>query len=158
MPEPATVIYPAFEGPCLDIFGLKHWILTDGSDNGQAYSVVAAQCEPGQMIPPHSHPTTDEFFVILSGTYEFWLEGQWQKLEGPQYIHCEKSVVHGFRNVGESTGRLIATYTPAGFEQILVEMDQLNQQGRFTMEEIEKLGAAYQVINVPPEEWKYWAA
>lgn len=51
--------------------------------------------------PPHKH-MEDEFFFVLEGTAEFYLEGK-TKIAG-QYtsFYCPSNVEHGIRNVGET--------------------------------------------------------
>jgi len=154
MPDPATHVFPAFEGPHLTVFGMPHWILSDGSDNGGAFSVVAAECGPGCLIPPHRHPTTGELFMLHTGTYEFWVDGRWQRVETPRVIHCPAGADHGFRNVGETTGRMVAVYTPAGFEQLLTELDGLTMETEGLAETLHALNEKYQVTDVDPSIWQ----
>jgi quercetin dioxygenase-like cupin family protein len=51
--------------------------------------------------PPHKH-VEDEFFFILEGTAEFYLDGK-TKVAG-QYtsFYCPSNVEHGIRNVGDT--------------------------------------------------------
>lgn len=51
--------------------------------------------------PPHKH-IEDEFFFVLEGTAEFYLEGK-TKIAG-QYtsFYCPSNVEHGIRNVGDT--------------------------------------------------------
>jgi len=51
--------------------------------------------------PPHKH-LEDEFFFVLEGTAEFYLDGK-RKVAG-QYtsFYCPSNIEHGIRNVGES--------------------------------------------------------
>lgn len=51
--------------------------------------------------PPHKH-IEDEFFFILEGTAEFYLEGK-TKVAGPYTsFYCPSNVEHGIRNVGDT--------------------------------------------------------
>ena len=31
---------------------------------------------PGTFVPPHIHPTQDEFIYMLEGRFDLWLDGQ----------------------------------------------------------------------------------
>ena len=50
---------------------------------------------------PHAHPE-DEFFFVLEGKAEFYLNGE-TKVAGPYTtFYCPSNVTHGIRNVGDS--------------------------------------------------------
>lgn len=50
---------------------------------------------------PHAHPE-DEFFFILEGKAEFYLNGE-TRVAGPYTsFYCPSNVTHGIRNVGDS--------------------------------------------------------
>lgn len=50
---------------------------------------------------PHKHPE-DEFFFILEGKAEFYLEGK-TKVVGPYTsLYCPSNVEHGIRNAGDT--------------------------------------------------------
>jgi mannose-6-phosphate isomerase-like protein (cupin superfamily) len=51
--------------------------------------------------PPHKH-IEDEFFFVLEGTAEFYLDGK-TKVAGPYTsFYCPSNVEHGIRNVGDT--------------------------------------------------------
>ena len=51
--------------------------------------------------PPHKH-VEDEFFFVLEGTAEFYLDGK-TKVAGPySSFYCPSNVEHGIRNVGDT--------------------------------------------------------
>ncbi|MGE4289664.1 MAG: cupin domain-containing protein [Salinivirgaceae bacterium] len=51
--------------------------------------------------PPHKH-VEDEFFFVLEGTAEFYLDGK-TKVAGPYTsFYCPSNVEHGIRNVGDT--------------------------------------------------------
>lgn len=51
--------------------------------------------------PPHAHPE-DEFFFVLEGTAEFYLNGD-TKVAGPYTsFYCPPNSKHGIRNVGDA--------------------------------------------------------
>lgn len=51
--------------------------------------------------PPHKH-AEDEFFFVLEGTAEFYLDGK-TKVVGPYTsFYCPSNVEHGIRNVGDT--------------------------------------------------------
>lgn len=51
--------------------------------------------------PPHKH-AEDEFFFVLEGTAEFYLDGK-TKVAGPYTsFYCPSNVEHGIKNVGDT--------------------------------------------------------
>ena len=56
--------------------------------------------------PPHKH-VEDEFFYVLEGTAEFYLDGK-TKTAGPNTsFYCPSNVMHGIRNVGDTELRYL---------------------------------------------------
>ena len=51
--------------------------------------------------PPHKH-AEDEFFFVLEGTAEFYLEGKTQTAGPYASFYCPSDMEHGIRNVGDS--------------------------------------------------------
>ena len=51
--------------------------------------------------PPHKH-IEDEFFFILEGTAEFYLDGKTKTASAYTSFYCPSNVEHGIRNVGET--------------------------------------------------------
>ncbi len=51
--------------------------------------------------PPHKH-AEDEFFFILEGTAEFYLDGKTRTASAYTSFYCPPNVVHGIRNVGDT--------------------------------------------------------
>jgi quercetin dioxygenase-like cupin family protein len=55
---------------------------------------------------PHSHPE-EEFFFVLEGKVEFYLNGQ-RKVVGPfSSLYCPPNAEHGIRNVGDSEAKYL---------------------------------------------------
>jgi quercetin dioxygenase-like cupin family protein len=80
--------------------GYHYWFADKKFLDGRTLkmSVVAA----GQAThPPHKH-SEDEFFFVLEGTAEFYLDGR-TKTAGPYAsFYCPPSSEHGIRNVGDT--------------------------------------------------------
>ena len=51
--------------------------------------------------PPHAHPE-DEFFFILEGKAEFYLDGKTRTAEPYASFYCPSNVMHGIRNIGDT--------------------------------------------------------
>lgn len=101
-------------------------------DTGGAYTVFEISSPPGGGAALlHSHPPQETFYV-LEGTYDFYGIGA----DGPYAlrdtvgacVQVGSGVAHGFRNVGDTAGRVLVIYEPPGkmralFEAIHAEVD-----------------------------------
>lgn len=80
--------------------GYQYWFADRDFIDGSTLkmSVVAPH---SATHPSHSHPE-DEFFFVLEGKAEFYLNGQ-TKVAGPYTsFYCPSHSTHGIRNVGDS--------------------------------------------------------
>ncbi len=81
--------------------GYQYWFADKDFIDGRTIklSVVA----PGKAThAPHRHPE-DEFFFVLEGKAEFYLDGK-TKVVGPYTsLYCPSNQEHGIRNAGDTT-------------------------------------------------------
>jgi quercetin dioxygenase-like cupin family protein len=80
--------------------GYQFWFADPNFIDGRTLkmSVVAPR---SATHPPHKH-TEDEFFFILEGTAEFYLNGK-TKVAGPYTsFYCPSNSEHGIKNVGDT--------------------------------------------------------
>jgi quercetin dioxygenase-like cupin family protein len=80
--------------------GYQFWFADPDFVDGRTLkmSVVAPH---SATHPPHKH-VEDEFFFVLEGTAEFYLDGK-TKVAGPYTsFYCPSNVEHGIRNVGDT--------------------------------------------------------
>ena len=80
--------------------GYQYWFANKDFLDGRTLkmSVVAPK---KATHPPHSHEE-DEFFFVLEGTAEFYLDGK-TKVAGPYTsFYCPPFSEHGIKNVGET--------------------------------------------------------
>ena len=116
------------------MFGTRVDILLRGEDTGGAYCTYEVTVDPQQGPPPHVHDHEDEAFYILDGTFEVLSGDQVTTLEAGSYVFLPRHVPHAFKNVGETTGRLLGTATPAGHERFFEDADALHHSGTFSPE------------------------
>ena len=90
--------------------------LTSAESNG-ALSLAEVASQPGEGVPSHSHRAVDEVFYILESNWEFIINGQTTPAPPGTTIHIPRGVMHSFKNVGLTRGRLVDYHLPGGFEQ-----------------------------------------
>lgn len=115
------------------VLGELMTVLLSGKETGGKYAVVESITQPGGGVPLlHTHPQQETFFV-LEGSYEiFGRDEEGNKYATPMpvgsVVHIPGGVPHGFQNVGDTPGKLLLTFEPAGnmevfFEDIGIQVD-----------------------------------
>ena len=69
---------------------------------------------PDTMVPPHIHPTQDEFVYILGGKMELWLAGV-ESTAGPgDLLRLTRGVAHGLFNKSGAVLTCLFWVAPTG--------------------------------------------
>ena len=92
--------------------------------------MVEALIRPGLGPTYHSHSKEDETFYVVSGTAEIQLENEIFLCRAGDRIFGPRHVFHTFRNVGDSDLKLVAVYSPGGFEQSFLDTDAMLKEGK----------------------------
>lgn len=107
----------ANEGEAMFVLGdvVTFKITADESDNAYFLTEIISVPGGGPAFL-HTH-VPQETFWILEGDYEVYGQdenGEKYAIPAPvgSTVHVPGNVPHGFRNVGETTGRLLALYAP----------------------------------------------
>jgi quercetin dioxygenase-like cupin family protein len=80
--------------------GYQYWFADKDFAEGKTLKLSVVGPHSG-VHAPHSHPE-DEFFFVLEGKAEFYLNGE-TKVGGPYTsFYCPSNMTHGIRNVGDS--------------------------------------------------------
>ncbi|MFN3670740.1 MAG: cupin domain-containing protein [Bosea sp. (in: a-proteobacteria)] len=67
---------------------------------------------PGTFVPPHIHPTQDEFIYMLEGRLDLVLDGQ-ESAAGPgDLIRLPRNVPHGLFNKSEAAVKCLFWVSP----------------------------------------------
>jgi mannose-6-phosphate isomerase-like protein (cupin superfamily) len=80
--------------------GYQYWFVDKSFLDGRTLkmSVVAPH---KATHPPHRH-SEDEFFFVLEGTAEFYLDGKTKVVKPYTSFYCPRKSEHGIRNVGDT--------------------------------------------------------
>jgi len=94
---------------CINTFSIDRTVKTDA---GYQYWFVDKDFIDGRTLKlsvvsphlathaPHSH-TEDEFFFILEGNAEVYLNGKWRTVGPNTSLYCPSNIEHGIRNSGD---------------------------------------------------------
>lgn len=64
--------------------------------------------------PMHVHPLQDEWFYVMEGEVVFQIGDTRRQLRSGESILAPRNIPHAFSSVGETPGRLLIAFTPAG--------------------------------------------
>jgi len=74
---------------------------------------------PGEVLPAHYHPETDDIWIILEGKGDYYLgQGETFPIEAGMVIPAEKMDIHGAKNTGEELLVFAAVSAPMPVEMI----------------------------------------
>ena len=66
----------------------------------------------------------------MEGTFAFTLNGERIELSVGGFAYGPKGIPHSFKNVGETTAKLVMLTIPSGLEKFFKEVNQATLQGR----------------------------
>ena len=99
------------------------WVmLATGDQTGGHYSLMWQRCPKGSGPSPHYHDQ-DEQFYVLDGQITYRVGDQTLVATAGAFVLIPRGTVHSFR-VDSETSTLLNSYTPAGFEQAILELGE----------------------------------
>jgi quercetin dioxygenase-like cupin family protein len=128
-----------------NILGHTYWLK---AESGDCFAFETLD-PPGTFVPPHIHPTQDEFIYMLEGTFDLYLDGSWTKAGVGDLVRMPRGIPHGYYNRGTSGARALFWVTPA--RNLRALFDQLHNLG--DPEEVVRRSAAHEVDFLPPAAW-----
>jgi mannose-6-phosphate isomerase-like protein (cupin superfamily) len=132
----------------LGVVGAR-FIIAGGPSEGR-FSVVEHPIGPrGLAAPVHIHTREEEFSFVLEGRWGFQLRSDVVYAEPGDLVYKPRGVWHTFWNATDRPARLLEIISPAGFEQLFVELADLLETDPDNLEAVEALGAKYGVDSDP---------
>ena len=126
----------------LGVVGAR-FILDGGPSEGRFSVVEHPIVARGMAAPLHLHTREDEYSFILEGRWGFWQGGDVVFAEPGDLVYKPRDVWHTFWNASDSPARLLEIISPAGFDQMFVEMSALIDSGEASPEALGEIGARY---------------
>ena len=100
----------------------------------------------GTFVPPHIHPTQDEFIHVLSGAFELEIDGHPQRLGAGQTVHLPQGIPHGIWNrSGADTTALFWVSPARRLYDLFTRLDGLRDPA-----EVMRISAEHEVDFLPP--------
>ncbi|HEX6257641.1 MAG TPA: cupin domain-containing protein [Euzebyales bacterium] len=101
------------------------FVVGGGPSDGR-FSLVEHPIVPrGLAAPVHRHSREDEFSFVLEGRWGFQLGSTVVYGEPGDLVYKPRDVWHTFWNATDAPARLLEIISPAGFEQLFVEVADL---------------------------------
>ncbi len=142
---------PKEGGKKVDVLGISLFIRVHGRDTNGALSVVESHDATDGGPPPHIHHREDETFQILEGEYEFIVGGKTILAKPGATLFAPRGVAHAYRYVGKTTGRLLCTITPAGFEGFFEEIGNLLPEQQQEIPRVMEIAKRFGLEILPPQ-------
>jgi mannose-6-phosphate isomerase-like protein (cupin superfamily) len=132
----------------LGIVGAR-FIMTGGPSEGR-FSLVEHPILPrGLAAPVHLHTREDEFSFVLEGRWGFQQGADVVYAEPGDLVYKPRDVWHTFWNATDEPARLLEVISPAGFEQLFVELAELLRTDSGNVEAAAALGPRYGIHSDP---------
>lgn len=142
-----TPLQPAIVTPkqALSIkpFGLEMRVLLTTEATGGAISVIMAWHKPGEGPPDHVHYSQEEMFFIVEGTYELTLGGQTSTVGPRTIVFIPRNVMHRFKNVSETTARMLDWSLPGGQDHYFEAVAELAAGDAFAGEKVMEISKKF---------------
>jgi quercetin dioxygenase-like cupin family protein len=105
---------------------------------------------PGTFVPPHIHPTQDEFIYMLEGRFDLLLDGREHVATGGDLIRLPMNVAHGIFNKSDQVVKCLFWVSPARkLYDLFWALHSLPEQ---TPEAVTALASKYEVAVLPPPQ------
>jgi mannose-6-phosphate isomerase-like protein (cupin superfamily) len=115
-PIPSPFIVPPSGGKVLNAFGDEITVHLGAAETGGKYTMFTDVTPPGGGPPPHYHLNEDEWFFVLEGRAEFFMDNVWTEVPVGSTVFMPRGVAHAFRNPGDKPLRQLTQMAPSGFE------------------------------------------
>jgi uncharacterized RmlC-like cupin family protein len=103
---------------------------------------------PGTFVPPHLHPTQDEFIYMLEGRLDLVLEGRAYVATAGDLIRLPMQVAHGIFNKSDQTVKCLFWVTPTRrLYDLFWAIHCMKEQ---SPPEVVALSAKHEIVFLPP--------
>ena len=105
---------------------------------------------PGTFVPPHIHPTQDEFIYMLDGQFELMLDGQTVYANSGDTIRMPMGIPHGIFNKSDRIVKCFFWVSPT--RRLYDLFWGIHNMADQTPAEVVALSAKHEVDFLPPPE------
>lgn len=121
---PAPKIVTVDEGEEIAPFGIRMRVMLSKEETGGTFSALVCHHQPGEGPPPHFHTEQDEYFFVLTGSYEMTLAGKTQSCGPGTMVYIPRGTIHSFSNEGAEAASHLDWTLPGGQESYFREITE----------------------------------
>ena len=103
---------------------------------------------PGTFVPPHIHPTQDEFIYMLEGRFDLDLDGRGFVATAGDLIKLPRQVPHGIFNKSDQAVKCFFWVTPT--RKLYDLFWGIHSMAEQKPEDVVALSAKHEVVFLPP--------
>jgi mannose-6-phosphate isomerase-like protein (cupin superfamily) len=123
-----TLISLPGEGQKITANGIEILLKAEAKQTNGLWSMIEYSLPPSlPSPPPHYHKKTQETFYIIEGTLQFVLDGETIDAPSGTLVIVPEGSVHTFRNTSSDYVRFQVWFSPGGFEQYFLDVQELIQ-------------------------------
>ena len=126
------------------ILGHTYWLKAESED----CFIFETLDPPGTFVPPHIHPTQDEFIYMLEGRFDLVLDGKEFVATAGDLIRLPMAIPHGIFNKSDQTVKCFFWVTPTRkLYDLFWAIHSMKEQ---TPPDVVALSAKHEVVFLPP--------
>ena len=134
--------FDGVEGTVWNILGQTYYP-KQSCESSFAFDAVSP---PGTFVPPHIHPTQDEYILMLEGPWKLILDGQEHHASAGDLVRMPRGIMHGYFNESGATARAFFWVSPARkLHDLFKAIHDLTD-----VDEVVRLSALHEVEFLPP--------
>ena len=130
-----------------NILGHTYYLKAEGA-NAFAFETLDP---PGSFVPPHVHPTQDEFIYVIENEFDLYLDGQRHKARAGDLVRLPAGIPHGYYNLSAVPTRAMFWVAPGRrLRELFDVLHNLNDP-----EQVVRESAQREVHFLKPEEYAF---
>jgi len=121
-------LVPPGGGPNYDWSADHTFVKVSAADTGGHFTLMEDNLKATFRLGLHMHRSHAETFYILDGSVAFYVDGDWMTATPGTCLHIPPGIEHACElSDGCSAARMLMIFQPAGFDQFLAEMADLDE-------------------------------
>lgn len=114
----------------LSVMGIKIIVKLSGVETSNASSVVEMDIPINGGPGIHIDTRWDESWYVVEGSFAFTIDDKKIEATTGGFAYAPKGVPHSFKNIGQTTGKILMTTVPAGVENFFRDAHQATLHGK----------------------------
>ncbi len=124
-------------------YGGQIWVHVNGDSTGGAFGMWEGLLPAGGGSPIHIHHKEIECLYVIEGTFLILCGDQEWEADPGTWVMMPKDVRHGIRVMGDTPGRFLEFFLPAGLEQLFNRLPETKATTKPDIAKILEVSRAY---------------